>query len=147
MSEQKKKPEQKKKALRASDITAVSDADLLEVDVPEWGGTIYFKVMTAEEGLRFYESFPIDAKGGLQTKGSHVRIIAYCACDEEGRSLGLKEEDLWKKSNNVLIRLAQIARVHNGLEEGPKGLKVLEFTKKDSGGTAIDALPSVLPSA
>jgi hypothetical protein len=59
-----------------------------EVPVPEWGGSVWVRTLTASERDQLEMSWE-------QTKRVHfrARLVYYCACDEEGKTL-FRPEDL-----------------------------------------------------
>ena len=122
MSKQEKEETEERKALTAEDILATEDIETVDVNVPEWGGTVRLRSLSGLEAERFVESFP---PGERQT-ASAVNIVALCAIKEDGTPLFTKEqvEDLKKKSLRAILRLQKETLRINGLsEEGVKDTK------------------------
>lgn len=109
-----------KKYLTATEIIEAKDIEIVDVDVPEWGGIVRLRAMSGEEAVTFVESL----KGQLAT--SSARIIASCAVDEDGKHLFTFEqvEQIKKKSLKAIMRLQKEALRINGLtEEGTAATK------------------------
>jgi hypothetical protein len=107
----------KEKILAANDLARES------VEVPEWGCTLYLRIMTGTERDAL-ESESMASRGGdsaANMRNFRARLIARVACDEAGvRIFSDSEiEALGAKSGLVLDRLYAIASRING------------YTKKD----------------
>lgn len=97
-----------KKLLSAEDIFAANDTEIATVDVPEWGGAVRVRTMTALEADEF---------GDTEKKDALVRLVEICAIDADGGRLFQKEhlEKLRGKNWNVILRIHQAAAKLNGL--------------------------------
>jgi hypothetical protein len=106
--------EAKRKVLTAVDILAAEDLAVVEVDVPEWGGIVRLRPLTAQEAIRFAE----DAK---ENKGatSAVGVAAMCCVDEKGKPLftAQQAEQLKSKSLRAMMRIQKEALRINGLDD------------------------------
>ncbi len=101
-----------KKFLSAAEVLAVQDVETVEVDVPEWGGTVRIRALNGEEAVKFSQSIKGDNSGA-------ARIVVRCAVDENGARL-FKDEDadvLKLKSMKALLRVQKVAMEINGLTE------------------------------
>ncbi|MCC6797715.1 MAG: hypothetical protein IT366_21560 [Candidatus Hydrogenedentes bacterium] len=100
--------------LSKSDIANKQDARKWEtVDVPEWGGSVNVRVMTANERdmleVRFKD----------QRIGSRAYLACMLCCDENGVDL-FSDEDLpmlEKKSASSLNRIFEVALRLNGMTD------------------------------
>lgn len=112
-------------------ILAANDARFEDVPVPEWGGSVRIKSMTAQERDAWEISSMPDMSGmdprdkDLLNKmkdrldNVRARLVAFTAVDEAG-SLMFSEEDvvaLGKKSAAAIQRCYDVAQRLNGLGE------------------------------
>ncbi len=86
------------------------------VEVPEWGGTVYVRTLTAGELLALDRS----TQGDSDSPDAPIltRLLAACICDEAGAPL-LEYDDAVELSNKpatVLYRLYRVACRLNGLD-------------------------------
>lgn len=96
------------KALSRDDVLSAKDLRLEPVAVPEWGGSIFVRPMTAEQADKF-QSNP----DGLENLTS--RMVAFCAVDENGGRLFVDEDvpALANKSASAMRRVVEaIGRVN-----------------------------------
>lgn len=102
--------------LTKAQILAASDLNLLEVPVPEWGGSVYVRVMTVGER----DAYEIEWN---RTNGSvedfRTKFLARCLADDKGQRLFSDAEvaALSGKSAKVMNRLWKAAMKHNDLDE------------------------------
>lgn len=103
-----------KKFLTAQDILDADDMAVVEVDVPEWGGTIRLRPMSAEEVIAFNEE-----NKDANKKHAALRVTAACAVDEAGNRLFTSKqmESLAKKSLAAFMRIQKVAMRINGLDD------------------------------
>ncbi len=99
------------KYLTAAEILASDDLETAEMEVPEWGGTVRFRVMTADEAIKFQETINTPAK-----KNAWVKILALCAVDGDGKRLFSDKEmdQLKQKSTAVFLRMQRFLLKLNG---------------------------------
>jgi hypothetical protein len=86
------------------------------VEVPEWGGTIYVRQMSAAERDRLEaETFRPNGKHNLANLSA--RTVVLCACDAGGRRLfsDRDAEALGKKSAAAVSRVFKVVQQVNGL--------------------------------
>lgn len=110
MSEEKAQP---KKYLTAEEILAADDLQTVEVDVPEWGGTVRLRSLTGQDAVSFAEQIK-DNK-----KNSGIKVVARCAVKEDGTPLFTEEqvEALTTKNQKALIRVQREALKLLGLTD------------------------------
>lgn len=100
--------------LSRDQILSAPDLDREEFAVPEWGGSIFIRVLSLAERYEFERRFsdpngkPVDAV---------VLLVALCVCDEHGRALftAADVEVLKSKNADVILRISQAASRLNGL--------------------------------
>jgi len=104
-------------ALTADQILAADDMGLKEVAVPEWGGSVFIRVMTVGERDE-YERMWI----GQRDKGIanfRTQYLARVLCDDTGKLLFTRDkvDALAAKSGAVCGRLFDEAMNHNKMTE------------------------------
>jgi hypothetical protein len=101
-----------KKLLTADEILQAEDIITMEVDVPEWGGSVKLRSLSGADAMRFIEAVGKKA-------GSAVDIVALCAVDDAGNPLFTEEQwdKLKTKSLRAILRLQRAALEINGLTE------------------------------
>ena len=120
-------------ALNKQDILTVQDCKVVEVNVPEWGGSVFVKVMSGKQ-RDAWEEFVVahkDKDGKINTAGLRSMLVATCVCDEFGNALFTDEDipDIEKKNASVLQRIFDEAAKLNGLTgESAEAIKA-DFTK------------------
>lgn len=111
-------------ALSKDDILEADDTeDLEEVEVPEWGGSVFVGEMTAAERDRLEDdTYSIDEKGqmaGLSMVGYRARVLALTLRDEDGEALFDYED--WRqiadKAARPVDKVFEVAAEKNGLSE------------------------------
>ena len=97
-------------AISAEDISSV------DVSVPEWGGVIGIRVMTAGEREQYETMISDQQKRGLLLN-IRASLVAWCAVDGSGRRLFTAEDVamLSTKSSVALNRLFDAARKLNAM--------------------------------
>lgn len=110
-----------KKMLSATEILEVQDLVVVEVDIPEWGGTVRLRPMSAEEAISYNDTV---TKG--DKRHGAVKLAALCLVKEDGTAMFTEEQAglLQKKSLAGLMRIQRVALKINGLtEEAVKDVK------------------------
>lgn len=99
------------KFLTAADIFAADDAATIEVDVPEWGGSVRLRKMTAADSIAY---------GASPAGEALLKLIELCAIDSEGNRLftGDDVERLKTRAWDVCVRLHAAAAKLNGIGPG-----------------------------
>lgn len=106
--------------LAAQDIPAP-----VPVDVPEWGGTVFVRVMSGTE-RDAWEAASLKIQGtGKKTsavpnlENARARLCALCLCDEHGKRLFSNNDvaELGKKNARALDRVYDKASQINGITD------------------------------
>jgi hypothetical protein len=107
--------------LNAKQILEASDLKHVDIDVPEWGGTVRLRVMKGTERNVFEREWAestaeAKASGGRSVPLFRERLLARCACDDKNQRIFTDEdiEKLSDKSAAVLDRLAKVCLEVNG---------------------------------
>lgn len=126
-----------KKFLTRDDILKAQDIRIEELDVPEWGGTLFIKSLNGEERDQLESSLiEMDVKKGqpkrMKTEALRSSLAALSICDKDGNKLFSIHDirALAKKSASALDRVAFKAQEMAGIsEDGIK--KLTSELKKD----------------
>ena len=91
------------------------------VDVPEWGGKVFVRMMTGEERDRWEMSISKrrGKDGNIDLKGIRSELAVIVTCDENGKAL-FKPEDspaLAKKNGMAIERICAAARKLSRLDD------------------------------
>lgn len=93
----------------------IPDAEL--VNVPEWGGSLYVRVMSGTERDRW----ELMVEPGIKSKNANVRaaLVAMCACDANGKRVFSDGQaaQLGSKSSVALDRLFSAAQRINKIRD------------------------------
>jgi hypothetical protein len=103
--------------LTKDQILAADDLGLLEAEVPEWGGSVFIRVMTVGERDAYENDWVLNKSRGVED--FRTKFLARCICDSKGVRL-FSDADipaLAKKSAKVMSRLWQKAMEHNALTD------------------------------
>lgn len=126
----------KLKVLGRDDILGAPDIAMLEVDVPEWGGVVVCKPLTAAQRDRFEASVTETKNGQTTLNGTNFRakLVARCIVDENGVRLFTNEdvEQLGKKSSKALSRVFDAVSAASGMTK--EDLESLEGNSKGQDG-------------
>ena len=100
--------------LTRDQILQADDLRHVDVDVPEWGGTIRIRTMTGKERQK-YQGIVADAKGKMPADFMET-FISLCAIDEKGKALFADGDvkALGEKSAVALNRVFEAALALNG---------------------------------
>lgn len=106
-------------ALNKEQILKASDIPIKEVQVPEWGGSVFVKGMTGSERDKF-ESSVIEMRGNQQKINMvdvRAKLACYTICDESGNRVFEDSEvkELAKKSASALQRVFDVAQKLSGI--------------------------------
>lgn len=125
-------------AKSAGELFAQSDIVLQEVEVPEWGVTVFIRLLPADEGLDLNNKMQALAKENAFE--AIFMLLGATLSTPDGDRIIKTEEDMAKlrtRSAKVLLRLQKVALDHQGWnEEAPKGSDV-------SNATGLVASPTV----
>lgn len=104
-----------KRFLTAAEILTAQDSKTVDVDVPEWGGTVKLRTLTGAEAAEFFDAFQRGEKSAAV-----VKLPLLCAVAEDGVTPLFTEGDLVQlrtKSLSGLMRLQRAAVKLNGLTD------------------------------
>jgi hypothetical protein len=107
-------------ALSKEDILGAKDTTVRAIDVPEWGGETFIRVLTGTE-LDALTTAMAKLGGERSTQPSAIaaEFVVRCVCDADGKRL-FDDKDVGSlvgKSTKVLTRIAEDAMGLNGLTE------------------------------
>ena len=102
-------------------ILGIDDMTTVDVEVPEWGGTVRLRTLTGGERDKF-ESDMVDQRGKnnkLNLVNVRARLVALCAVDEGGKRMFGDSEvsKLGAKRASILDKLFVAAQKLNGMTE------------------------------
>lgn len=94
------------KSVGREDVLQASDRIVELVEVPEWGGHLYVRNMTALERVE-YDRWNLGTAGQPDMTGMRVKGVIMCACDEKGDRLFTPEdyESLSQKDGAAITRV------------------------------------------
>ena len=119
------------KLLSRAAILEVADVQQEDVDVPEWGGVVRVRGLTARERDAF-EGTVVQAQGNRITRNTaniSARLLCLTAIDEDGNllftqddaeALGNKSGEAMTRVTRVILRLSGMAP--DSLEEATENL-------------------------
>lgn len=96
-------------------ILGADDLRRETVEVPEWGGTVSVRMLTAEEKVAFAKTFD---KAGEDAHNFLAELAVLTLCNERGARLFDANGDvklLGRKSAEALERVCRVAQELNGL--------------------------------
>lgn len=98
-------------------ILAADDMGLLEVDVPEWSGSVYIRCMTVAARDAYENDWVQNKHKGVEN--FRTKFLQKVLCDATGALLFTEQEmaSLGGKSARVMNRLWTMAMKHNALTE------------------------------
>lgn len=98
-----------------ADVDAATDIKIEDVEVPEWGGVVGVKMMTAEERDNFESTLYNEGKQDLNN--IRAKLVVRTLVDDEGKRLYKDSEAvvLAQKSAKALDRIFKIAQKLNGI--------------------------------
>lgn len=105
-------------ALSKDQILSADDMGLLEIAVPEWGGSVFVRVMTVGERDSYENDWMVNKSNGVENFRS--KFLQRVLCDDKGELLFKADEieQLAKKSAKVVTRVWEAAMKHNALSDG-----------------------------
>jgi len=106
------------KQLSADDILGTDDLELVEVDIPEWKGSVHLRVLPADEGLDLSEKMQALPKD--RQSPALFMLLAATLVDAEGKRLFTTPEQVERlrtRSQKVLLRLQKKALELQGWQE------------------------------
>ena len=108
--------------LSREDILGADDSGAFEkVEVPEWNGYLYIRVMTGTERDMFEaQSIKKQGKDFVPNMDNvRARLVSMTACDKDGNRLFSPKDiaELGKKSAKALDRVYDVAQKVNGIRD------------------------------
>jgi hypothetical protein len=102
--------------LNKEQILGADDRKYVDVEVPEWGGTVRIGSMSADELLEYEE---LTEANGMDRNDKMAAVLVRAIRDEEGRRLFTDEDipSLKRKHPNVLLTLFRRAFELNKIGE------------------------------
>ena len=113
------------------------DVKIEHVHVPEWGGKVAVRTMSAAD-RDDYEMFIYEADQKTKSKNFRARLCAKTICDKDGKLLFPDEKDvikLGKKSGVALMRIFDAARKLNKI--GDEQIKEIEKNLPETPGSDL----------
>jgi len=95
-------------------ILARDDLAIRIVEIPEWGGHVLIRCMTAGERDDFEMAWKRNSSNDIR-----ARLAVYTVCDQAGKLLFTADDIpiLTAKSSRALDRIFAAATIHNGMTE------------------------------
>lgn len=118
--------------LTAEQVKQGEQYKFVDVEVPEWGGSVRLRALSAADALGFLDF----AKKPGNTNMAMLEIIRMCAVDESNNRLFASNDELQSKSLFVLLRLQREAIALNGFKR-----EVGELLKNVLSGAAPEGSP------
>ncbi len=108
-------------ALIASDIFAVSDLEPEWLEIPEWNGGLFVRPMTGLERDNYEQSL-VRGKGAnreMNIANARAKLVVMVAVNEAGESVFTKGDvkRLGEKSSAALNRIFELATKQSGMSE------------------------------
>lgn len=121
-------------ALSREAILSASDLSSVEVSCPEWGGSVFVKMMTGSDRDRWESTHFANP-----TKDVRARLAVFTVCDEAGNPLFTETdlEALGRKSVAPLQRIFNAALKLNRISKSD-----VDELEKNSGAIPSDSSPS-----
>lgn len=130
--------EGKKKFVGKAAILQAADLPVEELEVPEWGGWVRVKTLTAAERDAFENDIVQRNGRDVRTNARNIRakLVAATLVDDEGRSLFTLAdvEALGQKSAKALDRVFAVASVLAGMREADVQELAENFVATPAGG-------------
>ena len=129
-------------SLTKEQILAANDRPTEAVEVPEWGGTVYVRVMSGAERDAYEQSW-LEKKGDnfeVNRNNLHAKLCVQTIVDSEGNRIfdDSEADTLGSKSAAALDRIFEVASRLNRLSKKDEAelLKNSEPAPKDSSGSS-----------
>lgn len=106
-------------SLSREEILAVSDRKILEVQTPQWAGSVFVRTLSGAERDELEGAIRAAAIAGNVSRDARARFCAAFICDAEGTPLfTLADIDaLTGKSGDALTRITAAGMKLNGMRE------------------------------
>lgn len=111
--------------LKREEILAAADVKSIDVEVPEWGGTVRVREMSGTQRDLYEQELVARQDKDKVMHNVRALLVTYTAVDETGAALFTPAdvEELGKKSSTALDRVFQAACKLNGI--GQPALEVV----------------------
>jgi hypothetical protein len=105
--------------LTRDQILQADDLPCEEVEVPEWGGSVFVRTMTGTEHDAYNAEAPVDDEGERSLANFRARMCVRCLVDADGNRLFQDGEAaaLGERSTRALGRVFEVIARLNGLDE------------------------------
>lgn len=130
-------------SLTIQSIQQVNDIETKDIEIPEWGGTMCFRLLSGSQRDE-YEAFAMmrRKKGVLDPRGLKARLVAMCAIDENGQPFFPNVNEavalLNSKSGKVVDRLYDELTLFNGFRSETKEEDMLDVLEGNFDGTTSE---------
>lgn len=133
MASDNTKEKQQLKVLTRDEILGADDIQIWEVEVPEWGGIVLCKSLTAAQVERVQNKFK-----GKGMKGVTAALVAMAVVDEDGKRVFHQNDlpELSTKSITACTRVLKVIMEQNAMEEED----LEELAKNSDDGQTEDLL-------
>lgn len=103
--------------LTAEQILSADDLGLKKIEVPEWKGTVYLRIMSVGERDEYERMWIGRRETGVEN--FRTQYLARVLCNEKGELIFTKDQTaaLANKSGAVMGRLFDLAMKHNAMTE------------------------------
>lgn len=130
-------------ALTKDQILESNDLKNIEVEVPEWGGSVLVRTMTGADRAAFEESMvDVQPDGTRKANVSNLRLklVALTVVDDAGnRMFGIDDiERLGLKSSAAIERVFEAAQGINGMSAYSKAQAAKNSESAQSGASTSD---------
>jgi hypothetical protein len=141
-------------SLNRLEILQVQDRKVIELEVPEWGGTIHIRAMSAAMQDRIDAAYLDQTASGFDRRSVLTQsVAAACICDPSGKRL-FSDEDaaaLAEKSAVALRRIWDKVREISRLTEEKIEAKMGESRAgrsagSSSGSVSLSEVPGSIPT-
>lgn len=128
----------RRRVLSREEILAAKDIKTVEVEVPEWGGAVTVKPLTAAERDEF-EASVADEEGNVERANFRAKLVARCLVDAEGQRLFTDGDiaALGGKNALPLNRVFDVCATAAGL--APSDVAAMEGNSNGQGGASSSA--------
>ena len=126
----------KEKLLTKEDVFKAKDLIIEKMDLPEWGGYLFIRVISGRERDQFEKSVQ-NKKGEIEFTNFRSRFAALVLCDDEGNRIFQEVDiaELSKKSSAALDRILDKGMKINGMKQED----VEDLVKNSSKGQSDDS--------
>lgn len=106
-------------ALTRDQILGAQDLRREEVQVTEWGGSVFVRGLTGKERDAYEESL-MQGRGKIDYRNARAKLLVLCLVDENGERIFQADDAdlLGEKAGAVLDRLFSVATRLSGLTPG-----------------------------